>query len=876
MWSRIACILVLSFVLVAAVDRSKFKTCDQNAFCKRNRDFPPTLDGTARKIVPDSLQFTGNTITADISKEGATPLQLEVRIYKDDVARFKITEKNPERPRFEVPTDVVKSTLVDGEAEIVAQDETHFVVGIGKNSLKITFSPISITLFGPDKSEILTANHKGLFNFEGPLEAKDGENYQQTFGGHTDTTPYGPTSVGLDFTFHGSEHVYGIPEHATQLSLGPTVGDGITSDPYRLFNLDVFEYELNNPMALYGAIPMLLAHKQGSTVGIYWANAAETYIDVSKEGASSGSHWFSESGIIDVYLMPGPSAKDVLRQYAKITGPTALPPLFSLGYHQCRWNYKDQADVAAVDGGFEEHNIPYDVLWLDIEHTDGKKYFTWNSDLFPNPAEMQDELAKRSRKMVTIVDPHIKRENGYYVHDEATSNDMYVKNKDGETYVGHCWPGSVSYLDFLSPKIREFWAGQFALDKYQGSTKNLFTWNDMNEPSVFNGPETTMQKDSKHFGNVEHRDCHNMYGILQQMATAQGHVARSGGEDRPFVLSRAFFAGTQNYGAIWTGDNTADWGHLAAATPMLLTLGLTGLPFSGADVGGFFNNPSTELLVRWYQAGAFTPFFRGHAHIETKRREPWLFGEDNTNMIRNAIRKRYQYMPLWYSLFHQASQEGQAIIRPMWMEFDQADMFAIEDQFMVGSSLLIKPVAAEGQWTTQVLLPGTEMWYDAETHEEHASGTASIPTPLGKMPSFFRAGEVIPRRDRPRRNTQLMLRDPYTLVITLTQAGTASGELYVDDGKTFAFQKNQYSWRKFEFKDGKLTNKVHPSAHKDASFTSEATVERIILLGLKAKPSAVRAEAKNLESMYNGALKQLVIRKPDLVATADWTVTLVA
>jgi len=875
-------VALIVLVGVNAVDRGKFKTCAQNPFCVRNRDFTPVLDDSARGIAPESLQFTGSGITADIVKEGATPLQLEILVYKGGVSRFRITEKNPERKRFEVPQDVVKQNLEDGEYKIVSREANSLTIGLSEDSsLKLTYKPVSIALLDKAGAPVITTNARGLFNFEGPLEKKEGEDYQQTFGGHTDTTPFGPTSVGLDFQFNGFGHVYGIPEHATSLALKPTRGEGTQyTDPYRLFNLDVFEYELDNPMALYGAIPMMVAHKAGYTTGMYWANAAEMWVDVEKaDDAGTGTHWYAESGIIDVYLFAGPTPFDVFRQYSLCTGTTALPPLFSLGYHQCRWNYKDQNDVAAVDAGFEEHNIPYDVLWLDIEHTDSKKYFTWHADLFPDPAKMQNELAKRSRKMVTIIDPHISRSSGYYVHDQATALDYYIKNKDGETYVGHCWPGSVSYLDFLNPKVREFWADKFALTEYKGSTLNLFTWNDMNEPSVFNGPETTMQKDSKQFGDVEHRDCHNMYGILQQMATAEGHVKRSGGTDRPFVLSRAFFAGTQQYGAIWTGDNAADWTHLAAATPMLLTLGITGLPFSGADVGGFFNNPDPELLVRWYQAGAFTPFFRGHAHIETKRREPWLFGPENTKMIRNAIRKRYQYLPLWYTLFHQASKDGAPMIRPMWVEFPaSADLFALDDQFMVGSSLLVKPVTAAGQTSTEVVLPGEEAWYDAETHEEHAPGKLTMDTPLGKMPSFFRAGEVVPRRDRPRRNTQLMQKDPYTLIVTLNKAGTATGDLYTDDGKTYDFQKGQFLWRRLTMAAGKLVNAEHPQG-AGGKFETAAAVERVVVLGLASAPKVVRAQVGGgapvtLESNFNAAKKELIIRKPSVPIAGDWTISL--
>lgn len=467
------------------------------------------------------------------------------------------------------------------------------------------------------------------------------------------------------------------------------------------------------------------------------------------------------------------------------------------------------------------------------------------------------------------------------MHDQATANDFYIKNKDGNTYEGHCWPGSVSYLDFLAPKVRDFWSDQFSLANYQGSTTNLFTWNDMNEPSVFNGPETTMQKDSKHVGDVEHRDTHNLYGILQQMATAQGHIKRSGGKDRPFVLSRAFFAGTQQYGAIWTGDNAADWGHLAAAAPMLLSLGVAGLSFSGADVGGFFNNPDAELLVRWYQAGAFTPFFRGHAHIETKRREPWLFGPENTNMIRAAIRARYQYLPLWYTLFHQASVDGAPIIRPMWVEYPTIEeVFAMDDQYMVGSSILVKPVTAAGQMTTEVYLPGPEAWYDAETHEQYSGGArVSIDTPLGKMPKFFRAGEVIPRKDRPRRNSVLMANDPFTLVVVLDSTGKATGDLYVDDGKTFEHKEGKYIWRTLSFSGGKLTNTAHTQMASGAAFDTSATVERVIVLGMSTQPAEVSATEPGkapmmLESTFDASKMELVIRKPLLPAGSDWTITL--
>ena len=230
---------------------------------------------------------------------------------------------------------------------------------------------------------------------------------------------------------------------------------------------------------------------------MFWFNPSETFVDISDAtrpesqggGVYKQSHWISETGDLDFFLLPGPNVRAVHAQYTALTGTQQLPPIFALGYHQCRWNYRDERDVASVEDMFEQLDYPMDVIWLDIEHTDGKRYFTWDKSVFPNPLEMQKNVSAHGRRMVTIVDPHIKRDDGFAVHKEATQLGYYIKNKDGGDFDGWCWPGSSSYLDFTNPRVRQWWAERFSLDKYVGSTMDLFTWNDMNEPSVFNGPE---------------------------------------------------------------------------------------------------------------------------------------------------------------------------------------------------------------------------------------------------------------------------------------------------------------------------------------------------------------------------------------------------
>uniref|UniRef100_A0A6A7G7H0 Glucosidase II subunit alpha n=1 Tax=Hirondellea gigas TaxID=1518452 RepID=A0A6A7G7H0_9CRUS len=706
--------------------------------------------------------------------------------------------------------------------------------------------------------------------------------WEEKFGTHTDTKKYGPSSFGMDISFVGSKDVYGIPEHASTFSLKTTKGENSGyNEPYRLYNLDVFEYDLDIPMALYGSIPYLVSHDSSKSVGVLWLNSAETFVDISDTEfktdsgpiSSKTSHWISESGIIDLFILSGSTPSKVSLQYATLTGFPTLPPKFAISYHQCRWNYRDEADVEEVDAKFEEHDIPYDVLWLDIEHTDGKKYLTWDSHKFPNPQVMQEKLAVKSRKMVIIVDPHIKKDSSYFVHSDGISKDLFVKNSEGKVYEGWCWPGTVNYLDFFSQKVVDYWADLFQFDKHSGSTPSLFVWNDMNEPSVFNGPEVTMPKDCVHIDKWEHRDVHNLYGMEVHSATYEGLLRRSNNEVRPFVLSRSFFVGSQKFGAIWTGDNKAEWSHLKATTPMLLSHSIAGLPFVGADVGGFFGNPDAELLLRWYQMAAYQPFFRGHAHIDTKRREPWVFGDPWTERIRDAIRSRYIHLPYFYTLFYQSSQDGKPIMRPLWYEYPSDERtFQIEDQFLLGSDLLIKPITEAGMTMTTVYLPGkTSHWIDMHSFARFQGGKDHvIGAPIDQIPVFQRAGSVIPRKERFRRSSGLMKDDPYTLFIILDSEGNSSGELFEDDGFSFQFSKGNFVHRKFSFRSNVLSS-ISLNRNKSL-FQSSTFIERIVIIGYEGTLQTITRSDSNvpIEWKLDREMDSIIVKKPNLRISDDF------
>ncbi|KAE8441943.1 hypothetical protein EG329_004151 [Mollisiaceae sp. DMI_Dod_QoI] len=954
-WTALFVIAALCclFTPAVSVKHENFKTCDQSGFCKRNRQYADKATGLGShweapyRITPESLSWNNGqlqgTILKTINKEGETVrLPVTISFLESGLARVTIDEEKRQKGEIELRHGSKARKERYNEAESWAivggldlsktateeRDASRSIVKYGpegKFQAVITFAPFGIDFKRGDATQI-TLNDRGLLNMEHwrpkidkpEPEKKEGEDapaetpapesgedestwWDETFGGNTDSKIRGPESVALDITFPGYEHVYGIPEHAGSLSLKETrQSSGNYQDPYRLYNADVFEYIMDSPMTLYGSIPFMQAHKKDSTVGVFWLNAAETWIDIIKEKEAHNplslgigsktdtkTHWFSENGLIDVFVFLGPTAKDITKAYGELTGYTQLPQEFSIAYHQCRWNYNTDEDVKDVDRKMSKHQIPYDVIWLDIEYTDDKQYFTWDPLQFPNPIGMLEQLDQSERKLVAIIDPHIKNKDGYHIGEELKKKDLAVHNKDGNVYEGWCWPGSSHWIDCFNPTAIKWWISLFKYDTFKGTMSNVFIWNDMNEPSVFNGPETTMPKDNLHYGDWEHRDLHNINGMTFHNATYQALLERKKGEvRRPFVLTRSFYAGSQRLGAMWTGDNQASWEHLAAGFPMIINNGIAGFPFAGADVGGFFGNPEKDLMTRWYQAGAFYPFMRGHAHIDTRRREPYLAGEPYTGIITQALRLRYALLPAWYTAFHEASVDGTPILRPHYFEYpsDEAG-FAIDDQFFVGSTgLLAKPVVTEKAESVDIYLPDDEIYYDYFNYEKYTGqGKVTVAAPLEKIPLLMQGGHIIPRKDRPRRSSGLMKWDPYTLVIILNKSGSATGELYVDDGETFDYQQGAYIHRNFEFSNGVLESKDIGTKGKltDKYLKTIKTVgvEKIIIVGApkewtgKTSVKAGKEEAR-LEYHAEDGKKAAwaVVKAPHILIGEDWKV----
>ncbi|KIY65272.1 glycoside hydrolase family 31 protein, partial [Cylindrobasidium torrendii FP15055 ss-10] len=934
--------LFLTFLTTGtdAFKANDFKTCDKSGFCRRGRALSARAKeaGTAWKspysVLPDSVEVSSNQASAKAAvKSELYPdinFELELRVQEDGVVRVLMDEKDGLKKRY---NEAAAWALV--EEPKVSQDITWTT---GKNDLKatygdlsivVTYQPLTVTMLRNGKEEIVL-NGRGLLHMEHfrektpAVQLDEGEEaqtvvaaenprawfegieedalWEEKFNSWTDTKPKGPESLSIDIAFPNHDTVYGIPQHATNLSLPTTTGEdpGFT-DPFRLHNADVFEYLSSSPVSLYGSIPLLQAHSVDSTVAVFDVVASETWIDIDHPTAESTStHWISESGILDIFLIPGPTPADIFARYTRLTGTASMPPQWSLGYHQCRWNYVSSDDVRSVQRRFDEEDMPVDVFWLDIEYAEEHKYFIWDEKVFPDPVEMTNDVAAAGRHMVVIIDPHLKRAQNYPVYKEASEKELLVKQKDGKEYEGWCWTGSSSWVDMFNPAAFNWWKGLFKFSSEDGgfawtkSTEAVHIWNDMNEPAIFNGPEVSMPKDMIHHGGWEHRDIHNLNGVLFHNATYEAVKERTTPFKRPFVLTRSFYAGSQRFGAMWTGDNLGTWEHMAVGLKMVLSNGIAGMTFAGSDVGGFFGNPEPEMLVRWYQLGAFNPFFRAHAHIDTKRREPYLLDEPYKTMLKDILRLRYTLLPVWYTAFYEAHRTGMPILRPHYVVFpkDKAG-FAIDDQFFLGSSLLIKPVTEKGVQATTVYLPEDQVYYDyfsyAPFYGSAEGKTVDYPVELDTFPVFMRGGSVIPTRERPRRSAPLMAYDPFTLTVALAKDQfSATGELYLDNGEDYDYEAGEYVWRSFTAKQHgwnkgvMLTSKAlgrtkRGGAYERSLRDAGVRVEKIVFVGLDTKPVSVKIVGKRdlVWEFHAGQGKGegvLTVKDPKALIVDDWSI----
>jgi alpha-glucosidase len=600
---------------------------------------------------------------------------------------------------------------------------------------------------------------------------------------------------------------YGMGEKTfNRLELSGLRSKFYNTDVWSDFHFTQWEDHPSDPP--YLSIPYLVVREGDRYVGILLNTAWPAFIEtpgmdeerVFVEWQRTSPHLTlgAMGGEIDLWVIEGPSLAEVTRKYQQLIGVTPLPPTWALGYHQSRWEYAGEADLMDLDAKFAEHRIPCDGLWLDIGYMDGFRVFTTDREQFPTGVETVAKKLKRNRrKLVPILDPGIKREEGFSVFDEGLQQDVFCLNPEGRPYVGMVWPGETVFADFTLPKPRRWWSDhvkQFGLSGFDAA------WIDMNDPSTGPVDPTDMLFNKGREPHFMHR---NEYALGMQMATYDG-FRRARPTRRPFLLSRSGSVGTARYSAIWTGDNVANYFYLRSMIPTTLNLSLSGVPFNGPDMGGFGGDPTDQLMTDWFKAGFLFPFFRNHSVKDSRRREPWTFEGAAFGTLRRYIQLRYKFLPYLYNLFIDQEAQGDAILRPLIYHYDDDRFAKLDDQFLVGDAILQAPLVSEER-TREVEFPKGN-WYDARRGDWERHPSTRVTPDHAETPLYFRNGAIVPTLPGlPTDNRKNLRQVEIHLFLDPEAPGQAEYTYRADDGETFAYRKGKRS-----------------SLHIDVKWTSKA------------------------------------------------------
>ncbi|QXQ08422.1 DUF5110 domain-containing protein [Sphingosinicellaceae bacterium] len=603
------------------------------------------------------------------------------------------------------------------------------------------------------------------------------------------------TGFTLRKTLPAAEHYFGLGDK--------TGGLDRRGQSFVDWNTDAYGFT-GSTDPIYKSIPFFVAvGGDGGSYGVFLDNTWRTWFDFGHR-EDDVLAFGGPDGPIDYYFIAGPTTAEVVRRYTDLTGKAPLPPLWALGYQQSRYSYMSDAEVRGIAARLRSDRVPADVLWLDIDYQDRNRPFTVNTATFPDLKRLAGDMGKDGFKLITITDLHVAHApgEGYAPYDSGTAGDHFVHRADGSLYVGAVWPGPSVFPDFTQGATREWWGGLFRKQVADGIAGS---WNDMNEPAIFETPTKTMPADVRHriagdgfaLRTATHAEIHNVFGMENSRATYEG-LRTIAPDERAFVMTRASYAGGQRYAVTWTGDNRATWDHLKLSVQQIINLGLSGFAWSGADVSGFAGGPSPDLLTRWFEIGAFYPVFRDHSTKDSPRVEPWVDGPGHLAIRRRFVEERYRLMPYLYALADRNSRLGDPVLRPVFYDYPTALQMPCDQSFAftVGRSLLVAPPPdPESPRAYDVCLPGGG-WFDYWTGKAvPRSGT----NPLGDivretprhdhLPVFVRAGTILPRQPLVQSTAEIPVGP---LRLDVYPGADCRGELYADDGHSMVFQRGAF------------------------------------------------------------------------------------
>jgi alpha-glucosidase (family GH31 glycosyl hydrolase) len=685
--------------------------------------------------------------------------------------------------------------------------------------------------------------------------------------------------------------LYGLGEHVKPLKL--PVNDKIT-----MWNADQATPNNSN---IYGSHPFYMEMRSpGVAHGVFLRNSNGMDIVIGETSLT----YRTIGGVLDFYFFLGPTPEGVVMQYHQVIGRPHMPPYWSLGFHNCRYGYPNVQTLEAVVANYSAAKIPLETMWTDIDYMDGKKDFTLDPVNFP-AAEMNKLLAKlhsSGQHYVLIIDPGIANQNGYPAWDDGLSQGVFLKDKYGNVFIGRVWPGSTAFPDFFNPRAANYW--KMEIKNFLDNLLNVDgLWIDMNEISNFcngacsseerTGPRKaffdpnnppyainnflnnapldtkTVSMDAVHYGQVLEYNAHNIFGLLEAQATS--NALKELKNQRSFVLSRSTFPGSGQYTAHWLGDNHATYFDLHYSLIGMLNFQMFGVPFVGADICGFIGDTSEELCSRWIELGAFYPFSRVHSDIHSAPQELYRW-PSVAAIARDVLQIRMRLLPFYYTLFYNAhrpiaslSSPSATVVRPLFFEFpSDINTYSNDEQFMIGSALMVCPVLEQGATSKAVYFPKAS-WYDLITFAtvtKEGGFTKQVDAPVNAIPVYLRGGSIVPTQQEA--NTTAVARTTdYTLIVVLDNKGTASGDLYIDDGVSLV-QKESY-YIQFDVKNSMLQSQTKKQVLRP--FLSIPPLTTIKVVGITNHPAKALCNSQPVgDFKFENGLLQLGSLKLSLVS----------
>ncbi|MBS5968008.1 MAG: glycoside hydrolase family 31 protein [Clostridium perfringens] len=685
-------------------------------------------------------------------------MKITLTMFENDIVKIFIGDKYEES----IPTNGVVDNLEKGE--FIVEENSNFVIIKGtkvltfvdKNTTKISFKDLDGNIINED--------------------------FQPSFKDEK-----------------GNVYISKVNDCLAYYGLGEKGGDLNKKGCYtENFNTDDPETD-DDSLTYYKTIPFYVALKEEATYGIFFDNSFRSYFDMGKE---RGDRIFfgAIGGQIQYYFIPGENIKEIVKNYTALTGRMEMPPLWSLGYQQCRFSYFSQEEVRELVKTFEEKDIPLDVVYLDIDYMDGFRVMTFKTPNFDDAAGLISDLKEKGIRTITIIDPGVKVDEEYEVFKRGKEGNHFTKKLDGEMFIGAVWPGDSAFPDFSNKDCREWWKSE--LKKFISEHGMDGIWNDMNEPCVFNNDHKTMLETCLHNsdnGVIEHKEFHNRYGFEMSRCSKEAQEELHPNE-RGFSMTRATYAGGQRYSSVWTGDNISLWSQMRMSISMNANLGISGFSFVGNDVSGFGLDSSEELFIRWMEMGPFIPIFRNHSNMYTRRQEPWAFGPRAEKIAKKSIELRYELLPYIYDLYYISHKEGLPIFRPMIMEYEKdMNLLNMREQFMLGENMIVAPVLYEGERSKTVYLPKGS-WFNYFTREKLQGGKwYKLPCELDEILVFVKEGSIIPTYNKKFRNVK---ERPKNILLKVF-GENAKGFHYNDDGHTMEYLEGKYTYMDIKVVGGK-------------------------------------------------------------------------